>query len=177
VGSSALGAWACGRCFGVAAGRRSRCQSTARQFWQTWTSSLQIDIGAALQTLQKPSRVSVGAGGARRWAHSGVWRCGELAGMSWQRSVPSMCSCKSSLSPSEECDQGRGAADRRQHCEVAGAAGEGRTCGLSSRARQSSPRCLQGVRTALSLPETCPCDHEIAAPISDKRRQLRWQLD
>jgi len=92
VGSSALGARAGGRCFGVAAGRRSRCQRTARQFRQTWTSPLQIDTGAALHALQKPSRVSVGAAGTGRWVHSGVWRYGELAGMSWQRSVPPMCS-------------------------------------------------------------------------------------
>ena len=92
MGSSALGARAGGRCFGVAAGRRSRCQRTARQFRQTWTSPLQIDTGAALHALQKPSRVSVGAAGTGRWVHSGVWRYGELAGMSWQRSVPPMCS-------------------------------------------------------------------------------------
>ena len=36
--------------------------------------------------------VSVGAAGTGRWVHSGVWRYGELAGMSWQRSVPPMCS-------------------------------------------------------------------------------------
>jgi len=47
------------------------------------TSSPQIAIGAVLHTLQKPSRVSVGAAGTGRWNHSGVWRYGELAGMSW----------------------------------------------------------------------------------------------
>ena len=70
--------WVGGRgCFGVAAGRRSRCQRTARQFRQTWTSSSQIDTGVALHTLHSPSRVSVGAGGTGRWGRSGVWRCGE----------------------------------------------------------------------------------------------------
>jgi len=74
------GARAGGRCFGVAAGRRSRCHNTARQLLQIWTWSSQIDTGVALHTLQKPSRVSVGAAGTGRWTHSGVWRYGE-AGM------------------------------------------------------------------------------------------------
>jgi hypothetical protein len=61
-----------GRCFGVAAGRRSRCHNTARQLLQIWTSSSQIDTGAAPHTLQKPSRVSIGAAGACRWVHSSL---------------------------------------------------------------------------------------------------------
>ena len=63
-----------------------------KQFRQMWTSSPQIAIGAVLHTLQKPSCVSVGAAGTGRWAHPGVWRYGELAGMLWQRSVLPMCS-------------------------------------------------------------------------------------